>query len=223
MLAALRSTSGRAGSAQPSWFAHTNLPVALGERSRQTVSPMFVENTTGESNALMLRTVHGTRTSTNGSTTQPSAFKARRQPAPVASTASTNATRNGSENGRTRLETPNTAPNRSNRLRVGGPTDQSCVARTVRLASAKKMKAVSRLRVATKNTRFGNTAAMAAATSATRTSSPNARRAMTKIMTTEAVPNATLSRPAAMAGAMGRWECSTNQNNAPRIDGYPTG
>jgi len=102
----------------------------------------------GESMTTRFRTVQGVRTTASASSGQPRAASARRQPQPMTRRATTRPARKGRENGRTRADSPRTAPKASRRARVGGPVAQSWVTTTATAARAKRMNAVSSWSVA---------------------------------------------------------------------------
>jgi len=173
----LRSTSGRSGSAHHSWSAQRNPPVASIDRSRHSVSPVFVEVGTKASSRIALRIVHGTDRATTMASGIAVVRRLARQPAPATSAAASRATRNRTENGRTSTDTPSTAPNASSRRVDGTPRRQSCVTTIATAARHQKMYIVSSCTEAVWNTRFGNRASTAAPS--TPPSSPNSRRPIT--------------------------------------------
>ncbi len=177
VLIELRSTSGSSGSAHPSCIDHRKPPSAPSTRSRHNASPVFVDVGMKASRLIALRIVHGTDISTTTLSGIAATTSALRQPYPATRPATRAARMNQIENGRTRTETPSSAPNSRRRLVLGGPSVQSWVTSTQRAARHQKMNIVSSCRLPTWNTRFGNTARRPAVISPARW--PNMRRAMT--------------------------------------------
>src|SRR4051794_38034411 len=221
VLPLLRGTSGRFGSAQPSWSAKRNPPVAVELRSRHSVSPVLVEVGMNASICASLRTIHGivitTMTSVGTSVTRNAFF----HPAWTASAARNSPSKNQIENGRTYADTPSTTPNASSRLRLGRPVDQSCDTITARAAVAQNTNIVSTCMLATWLMALGQTANKPAATRPT--VGLNRRRPITYTSQTVAVDSATCMSPASknLWSEIGEW--SANQNSTANRAGNPTG
>lgn len=174
VLSRLRSTSGKLGSAHPSWSAQRNSPFAPGKRSRHSVSPVFVDVGTKASICRALRIVHGIDIATTTASGIAAARRLRRHPARATSAAARTATTNRIENGRISTDTPSAAPNATSRRVDGSPVAQSWVTTIATAARHQKTYIVSSCTLAVWKIRFGKTARMPAPRRPP--SSPNSRR-----------------------------------------------
>jgi len=140
------------------------------------VSPVFVDVGTKASSWMALRIVQGIDIATTTPSGIAAVISARRQPILATRAATSTAAMNHSENGRTRTETPSTAPNSTRRRGDGAPELQSCMTSTHSAAMHQNMNIVSSCRLPTWKTRFGNRAMTPAATRPA--TWPNSRLAM---------------------------------------------